>query len=190
MGKEKIKVYAYTRVSPSMQIDGYSLDAQKSRMKAFCEFNDYEIAGEYEDAGAVVEVLRKLVSNKKFAGMMREKINMEVDTTALDQEISAQEKTLRQSYLNKDVILSDPAGVFTSEDAKIYKPGKGLFELALSSSGLSPDEVIHIGDSVSSDVHGAAKVGIRALWLNRFGKSIPEGVESITWLSEAFDRIG
>ena len=41
---------------------------------------------------AVVEVLRKLVSNKKFAGMMREKINMEVDTTALDQEISAQER--------------------------------------------------------------------------------------------------
>ena len=34
-----------------MQIDGYSLDAQKSRMKAFCEYNDYEIAGEYEDAG-------------------------------------------------------------------------------------------------------------------------------------------
>ena len=29
------------------------------------------------------------------------------DTTALDQEISAQEKTLRQCYLNKDVILSD-----------------------------------------------------------------------------------
>ena len=57
--------------------------------------------------GAVVEVLRKLVSNKKFAGMMREKINMEVDTSAPDQEISAQEKTLRQSYLNKDAILLD-----------------------------------------------------------------------------------
>ena len=48
---KKIKVYLYTRISTSMQIDGYSLDAQKSRMKAFCEFNDYEIAGEYEDAG-------------------------------------------------------------------------------------------------------------------------------------------
>ena len=33
-----------------MQIDGYSLDAQKTRMKAFCEFNEYEVAGEYEDA--------------------------------------------------------------------------------------------------------------------------------------------
>ena len=51
MSKEKTKVYLYTRVSTAMQIDGYSLDAQKSRMKAFCEFNDYEIAGEYEDAG-------------------------------------------------------------------------------------------------------------------------------------------
>lgn len=51
MKKEKKKVYIYTRVSTAMQIDGYSLDAQKSRMKAFAEFNDYEIVGEYEDAG-------------------------------------------------------------------------------------------------------------------------------------------
>ena len=35
MGKEKTKVYLYTRVSTSMQIDGYFLDAQKSRMKTF-----------------------------------------------------------------------------------------------------------------------------------------------------------
>ena len=51
MKKEKIKVYTYTRVSTTMQIDGYSLDAQKSRMKAFAEFNDYVIVHEYEDAG-------------------------------------------------------------------------------------------------------------------------------------------
>lgn len=51
MSKEKTKVYLYTRVSTVMQIDGYSLDAQKSKMKAFCEYNEYEIAGEYEDAG-------------------------------------------------------------------------------------------------------------------------------------------
>ena len=34
-----------------MQIDGYSLDAQKTKMKAFCDYNEYEIVGEYEDAG-------------------------------------------------------------------------------------------------------------------------------------------
>ena len=46
MSKEKIKVYLYTRVSTSIQIDGYSLEAQKSRMKAFALYNDYEIVGE------------------------------------------------------------------------------------------------------------------------------------------------
>lgn len=51
MNKEKIRVYLYTRVSTTMQIDGYSLDAQKTKMKAYCDYNEYEIAGEYEDAG-------------------------------------------------------------------------------------------------------------------------------------------
>ena len=45
------KVYTYTRVSTTMQIDGYSLDAQKARLKAYADFNQYEIVGEYEDAG-------------------------------------------------------------------------------------------------------------------------------------------
>ena len=47
----KTKVYIYTRVSTAMQIDGYSLDAQKTRMKAYADFNNYQIVGEYEDAG-------------------------------------------------------------------------------------------------------------------------------------------
>ena len=56
MKKEKTKVYIYTRVSTAMQIDGYSLDAQKSRMKAYAEFNDYEIVGEYEECGQIRKV--------------------------------------------------------------------------------------------------------------------------------------
>ena len=51
MMSEKTKVYTYTRVYTAMQIDGYSLDAQKSRVKSFADFNDFEIAKEYEDAG-------------------------------------------------------------------------------------------------------------------------------------------
>lgn len=58
MTKQKIKVYLYTRVSTTMQIDGYSLDAQKSRMKAFADYNDYEIAG--EDGGDTFQVWYRL----------------------------------------------------------------------------------------------------------------------------------
>ena len=82
-----------------------------------------------------------------------------------------------------------PAGVFTSEDAKAYKPRKELFELALRSTGLKEYEVIHIGDSLSSDIRGASSVNIKALWLNRFGKKVPDGVESIASLLEALDKV-
>ena len=34
-----------------MQTDEYSLEAQKTKMKAFCDYNEYELVGEYEDAG-------------------------------------------------------------------------------------------------------------------------------------------
>lgn len=51
MDETRKRVYTYTRVSTAMQIDGYSLDAQKERMKAFAYYNNYDIVGEYEDAG-------------------------------------------------------------------------------------------------------------------------------------------
>lgn len=45
------KCYIYTRVSTSMQVDGYSLDAQKEKLKKYAEFQDMMIAGEYSDEG-------------------------------------------------------------------------------------------------------------------------------------------
>lgn len=54
-----------------------------------------------------------------------------------------------------------------------------MFELALKTTGFKASEVIHIGDSLNSDVYGASNVGIRAILLNRFGKIIPDGIESM-----------
>lgn len=80
-----------------------------------------------------------------------------------------------------------PAGIFTSEDAKSYKPRKELFEYALKSAGLSAEEVVHIGDSLSSDISGAASVGINAIWVNRSHREVPEGVVAVNNLLEVFD---
>ena len=49
--QEKTKVYIYTCVSTALQIDGFSLEAQKTRMRAFADYNNYQIMREYEDAG-------------------------------------------------------------------------------------------------------------------------------------------
>lgn len=45
------KCYIYTRVSTAMQVDGYSLEAQKERLIKFAEFQDMEVVREYCDAG-------------------------------------------------------------------------------------------------------------------------------------------
>ena len=80
-----------------------------------------------------------------------------------------------------------PAGVFTSEDARSYKPRQELFEYALNATGLKPEQVVHIGDSLSSDIKGATSVGIDAVWINRSARQVPIGVMSIGNLLELFD---
>ncbi len=80
-----------------------------------------------------------------------------------------------------------PAGVFTSEDAKSYKPRKEIFEMALAKTGLKNTEVVHIGDSLSSDIKGAYKAGIKAIWINRGKREVPDRVQSVNNLLSVLD---
>ncbi len=50
------------------------------------------------------------------------------------------------------------------------KPHQDIFGEALRLAGVSPEEALHVGDSLEDDVQGARKAGIRALWLNRHGR--------------------
>ena len=64
--------------------------------------------------------------------------------------------------------------VITSEDVRSYKPRAELFEEGLRRSGCTANEVIHIGDSLTSDIEGAQRLGIRAIWINRLGRKLPD----------------
>jgi len=68
--------------------------------------------------------------------------------------------------------------VVTSESARSYKPGPGIFEAALQLTGWPADRVLHIGDSLHSDVGGAHQAGIRAAWVNRGGRISDIGTET------------
>lgn len=46
-----VKCYIYTRVSTSMQVDGFSLDAQKDKLRKYADYQNMLIAGEYCDEG-------------------------------------------------------------------------------------------------------------------------------------------
>lgn len=77
-----------------------------------------------------------------------------------------------------------PAGIISSDMAKAYKPHRAVFEKALEVSGCRADEVIHIGDSVSSDVEGAIAAGIRPVLIDREGTKAVEGVPAVKSLTE------
>jgi len=77
-----------------------------------------------------------------------------------------------------------PADIISSDMARAYKPHRAVFEKALEVSGCRADEVIHIGDSVSSDVEGAIAAGIRPVLVDREGKKAAGGILSVRSLTE------
>lgn len=55
-------------------------------------------------------------------------------------------------------------------DVGAAKPAPAIFEAACERLRVSPDQIVHVGDDPQSDVEGAARVGLRTIWVNRDGK--------------------
>ena len=49
--KKQQKCYIYTGVFNSMQVEGYSLDAQKDKLRKYADYQEMSIVGEYSDEG-------------------------------------------------------------------------------------------------------------------------------------------
>ncbi|MBX3068956.1 MAG: HAD family hydrolase [Thermomicrobiales bacterium] len=80
----------------------------------------------------------------------------------------------------------------TSDDARAYKPRTEMFELALKTMGLSRSEVLHVGDSRTSDIQGAKNAGMAVAWINRAakpGSHVAEPDYEITSLAEVLDIV-
>jgi 2-haloacid dehalogenase/putative hydrolase of the HAD superfamily len=57
--------------------------------------------------------------------------------------------------------------VVTSEETRSYKPDPHIFEVALERTGWRRERVMHVGDSLHSDIGGARAASIRGAWVNR-----------------------
>lgn len=64
----------------------------------------------------------------------------------------------------------------SSERAQAYKPYPRIFEFALNEVGCEENEAIMVGDSQTSDIVGAKRMGIPVIWINRIGEDLNEGV--------------
>jgi HAD superfamily hydrolase (TIGR01549 family) len=66
--------------------------------------------------------------------------------------------------------------VVHAEEVGEMKPSAAPFARAVELIGHGPDQFVHVGDEIETDVLGAQAFGMRAVWLNRAGAEVPEGV--------------
>jgi HAD superfamily hydrolase (TIGR01549 family) len=63
--------------------------------------------------------------------------------------------------------------LITSEDVGVLKPAPAIYAQALQRLGAGAAETVMVGDNWQADVLGALDMGIRPVWLNRFGANRP-----------------
>jgi len=83
--------------------------------------------------------------------------------------------------------------IVISGDVGVGKPDPRIYEIMLSRLSATPVQAVMIGNSLTSDVAGPQRVGMKAVWLNRAGQAHADGVtpdlevSDLNELQRAFD---
>lgn len=89
----------------------------------------------------------------------------------------AQDRKLKNSGLDKEFDY-----IFISEDVGVEKPSKGFFDTVFATIGnYAPEEVLIVGDSLTSDIQGGVNAGIKTCWFN------PKGVKNTSTLQPDYE---
>lgn len=76
------------------------------------------------------------------------------------------------------------AGAITSAELGVVKPGRAIFDHALTIAGVPAANAVHVGDSELEDIAGARASGIRPILIARDGAVARRGVVTIASLRE------
>ncbi len=68
------------------------------------------------------------------------------------------------------------AGHVTARAAGAAKPDARIFARLLAEAGVEAHQVLHVGDDPVTDVAGAMRAGMQAVWLNRDARQWPQGL--------------
>ncbi len=64
--------------------------------------------------------------------------------------------------------------IIVGGDEPEEKPAPSIFSKAMSLANVQPEEALHVGDSLSSDIYGANRSGIKSVWISDSTQNINE----------------
>ncbi len=72
-----------------------------------------------------------------------------------------------ERVLEEAGLLSHFDAMAISETVGIRKPRPEIFRALLDELGVAPEETVHVGDDLTSDIEGASRLGMRTAWISR-----------------------
>lgn len=192
------RIYKNSNARSAEEVFGYWWKTFKKKLE---DANGENFRTQHDVALENFKELLKHFDSPETAGELLERMEEHWCTTPIyDDARTFMEKAALPVYFvtnSDDIYVSEslknhhlhPAGVITSEQAKYSKPRKEIFLYALEKTELKPEEVIHIGDSLESDIKCPGEAGIKSIWLNRDAKTVPDGVTGVGNLLEALNLI-
>ncbi len=85
--------------------------------------------------------------------------------------------TIIRQYLGGKGLLHHFESTVFSDETGYCKPHPHQFRTALQELDAEPDEAIHVGDLLRTDIAGAMAIGMKAVWVQTKGKTASGNIE-------------
>lgn len=162
----------YRRLRSSIIQHGHELTAERSLAVVLSQAGFHVPRQDLEDG--VRELMRETIeSATAVTGAIETVQALSADGHALGVVSSAVYHPFLEWALEKLGIAAAFDVVVTSASCGYYKSRPEIYWEALTSLGASPSGSVHVGDSSRFDVAGAARAGMRTVWLNPDESDIP-----------------
>jgi putative hydrolase of the HAD superfamily len=79
--------------------------------------------------------------------------------------------------------------VVVADRIELMKPRPYAFLAAVVHLGLTPRDVLFVGDSLSSDIAGAAAAGLRSCWFDRHATGLPQGAPAPEFIVRHLEEV-
>lgn len=173
----------FSALKPALANHGLSIP-DSELLELYGEFEVIAESGEYQGYCDVLRsVVRSFAERLKFAPSANEVEALQEsvrnwrpwpDTVDALRRLAKRYRLAIISNIDDDLFAFtrpslgvDFDSVTTAQQARCYKPGRAIFELALQRAKVTHDRILHVGQSIYHDVLPAQLFGLATVWVNR-----------------------